>query len=135
MLWIISVAVVCAVVACVMVGLWLFERNLRIEFVKAIDRKNEEEKVLISRCNCAEKLSSNRLYERNAAVEQAKAFQSVAKTMEEHLAAERSRADHLEKALLKMKEEGRQASKPDGLSKEWANIFAYNGTGDGQEDV
>lgn len=119
MLWIISIGLVavCGILAAVIV------------------RKNEQISAWKSMYDQADKIASNRLYERNAAVEQAKAFESVAKTMEEHLAAERSRADRLEAALLKLKEEGQQASKPDGLSTEWANIFAYNGTGDGQEDV
>lgn len=117
MLWIISIVAVCGI------------------FAAVIDRQNKQISVWKSMYDQADKIASNRLYERNAAVEQAKAFESVAKTMEEHLAAERSRADRLEAALLKMKEEGQQESKPDGLSKEWANIFAYNGTGDGQEDV
>lgn len=117
MLWIISFVAVCGI------------------FAVVIAKKNKEISFWKSLYDTTDKVASNRLYERNAAVEQAKAFESVAKTMEEHLAAERSRADRLEKALLKMKEEGQQASKPDGLSKEWANIFAYNGTGDGQEDV
>lgn len=120
MLWIINIGIVA------MCGI----------FAAVIDRKNKQISVWKNMYDQADKIASNRLYERNAAVEQAKAFESVAKTMEEHLAAERSRADRLEKALLKMKqEEGQKASTPDGLSKEWANIFAYNGTGDGQEDV
>lgn len=106
-----------------------------------------ENKALKSRCNdlkkdneTINKAATNLIGQKEKEIASERkvafAFEQSAKNMEEHLAAERSRADRLEKALLKMKqEEGQKASTPDGLSKEWANIFAYNGTGDGQEDV
>ena len=105
-----------------------------------------ENKALKSRCNdlkkdneTINKAATNLIGQKEKEIASERkvafAFEQSVKTMEEHLAAERSRADRLEAALLKMKEENQQASKLDGLSTEWANIFAYNGTGDGQEDV
>lgn len=133
MLWIISIALF---IWCLI----LEHELLKIKKIKNVlfdsnSEKDEALKNLQDSCDYFQREGNKWFHQRNTALEQAKAFQSVAKTMEEHLAAERSRADRLEAALLKMKEESQQASKPDGLSKEWANIFAYNGTGDGQEDV
>lgn len=81
---------------------------------------------------------------------QAEAFEQAAKTMEEHLAAERGRADRLAEALrmsedarceLKQKlekaqEESRKRSSMDTqLKRELLNLFRYDGTAQSQEDL
>lgn len=86
----------------------------------------------------------------NAAQEQARAFEQAAKTMEEHLAAERGRADRLDEALRmsedercelkqqleKAQEESRKRSKVETqLQRELLNIFRYDGTEQSQEDL
>ena len=81
---------------------------------------------------------------------QAEAFEQAAKTMEEHLAAERGRADRLAEALrmsaaarceLKQKlekaqEESRKRSKVETqLQRELLNLFRYDGTAQSQEEL
>lgn len=81
---------------------------------------------------------------------QAEAFEQAAKTMEEHLAAERGRADRLAEALrmsedarceLKQKlekaqEESRKRSSMDTqLKRELLNLFRYDGTAQSQENL
>lgn len=86
----------------------------------------------------------------NAAQNQARAFEQAAKTMEEHLAAERGRADRLAKALrmsedarcelkqklAKAQEESQKRSKVETqLQRELLNLFRYDGTEQSQEDL
>lgn len=86
----------------------------------------------------------------NAAQNQARAFEQAAKTMEEHLAAERGRADRLAEALrmsedarcelkqklAKAQEESRKRSSMDTqLKRELLNLFRYDGTAQSQEDL
>lgn len=86
----------------------------------------------------------------NAAHDQARAFEQAAKTMEEHLAAERGRADRLAEALrmsedarcelkqklAKAQEESRKRSSMDTqLKRELLNLFRYDGTAQSQEDL
>lgn len=81
---------------------------------------------------------------------QAEAFEQSAKTMEEHLAAERGRADRLAEAL-RMSEDARcelkqklekaqetireQSNVGNQLQRELLNIFRYDGTEQSQEDL
>ena len=89
-------------------------------------------------------------YEAEDLRKQAKAFEQAAKTMEEHLAAERGRADRLAEALrmsedarceLKQKlekaqEEGRKRSSTETqLQRELLNLFRYDGTAQSQEEL
>lgn len=82
--------------------------------------------------------------------EQAHAFEQAAKTMEEHLAAERGRADRLAEALrmsedarceLKQKLEKAQETMRERsnvgnqLQRELLNLFRYDGTEQSQEDL
>lgn len=82
--------------------------------------------------------------------DQACAFEQAAKTMEEHLAAERGRADRLAEALrmsedarcelkqklAKAQEEGRKRSSTETqLQRELLNIFRYDGTAQSQEEL
>lgn len=98
----------------------------------------------------------------NAAQNQARAFEQAAKTMEEHLAAERGRADRLAKALRmsedarcelkqqlekmrkqvnttgstildEMKRRGEKPVFTAVMQRDLANIMAYNGTAQSQE--
>ena len=88
--------------------------------------------------------------ELDAAQGQARAFEQAAKTMEEHLAAERGRADRLAKALrmsedarceLKQKlakaqeESQKRSSEEKQLRRELLNLFRYDGTEQSQEDL
>ncbi len=82
--------------------------------------------------------------------EQAHAFEQAAKTMEEHLAAERGRADRLAEAL-RMSEDARcelkqklekaqetireQSNVGNQLQRELLNLFRYDGTAQSQEDL
>ena len=86
----------------------------------------------------------------NAVQNQARAFEQAAKTMEEHLAAERGRADRLAEAL-RMSEDARcelkqklekaqetireQSNVGNQLQRELLNIFRYDGTEQSQEDL
>lgn len=157
MLWIISTAFF----------IWCFILEHELQKIKKIKNvlldsnkeKDEALKNLQNSCDYWQKEGNKWYYARNAAVEQAKAFQSVAKTMEKHLAAERSRADRLARELEKAsdeilllkskylapyKEKDAQKEAEAGQSKklkkedldtEWANILNYNGSDDGQVDV
>lgn len=95
-------------------------------------------------------LLNKKAKELDAAHDQARAFEQAAKTMEEHLAAERGRADRLAKALrmsedarcelkqklAKAQEESRRRSKVETqLQRELLNIFRYDGTEQSQEDL
>lgn len=95
-------------------------------------------------------LLNKKAKELDAAQGQARAFEQAAKTMEEHLAAERGRADRLAEALrmsedarceLKQKlekaqEESRKRSSIDTqLKRELLNLFRYDGTAQSQEDL
>lgn len=95
-------------------------------------------------------LLNKKAKELDAAHDQARAFEQAAKTMEEHLAAERGRADRLAKALrmsedarceLKQKlakaqeESRRRSSEEKQLRRELLNLFRYDGTEQSQEDL
>lgn len=90
------------------------------------------------------------MQEASALRKQAEAFEQAAKTMEEHLAAERGRADRLAKAL-RMSEDARcelkqklekaqetireQSNVGNQLQRELLNLFRYDGTEQSQEDL
>lgn len=95
-------------------------------------------------------LLNKKAKELDAAHDQARAFEQAAKTMEEHLAAERGRADRLAEALrmsedarcelkqklAKAQEESRKRSSMDTqLKRELLNLFRYDGTAQSQEDL
>lgn len=95
-------------------------------------------------------LLNKKAKELDAAHDQARAFEQAAKTMEEHLAAERGRADRLAEALrmsedarceLKQKlekaqEESRKRSSMDTqLKRELLNLLRYDGTEQSQEEL
>lgn len=97
-----------------------------------------------------EEMAFTALEEANKEREQAEAFEQAAKTMEEHLAAERGRADRLAKAL-RMSEDARcelkqqlekaretireQSNVGNQLQRELLNLFRYDGTEQSQEDL
>lgn len=125
-------------------------------------RRVESDKVsLDSYCKKLQKDASetlracDRLVERNeiklnSAKKQAEAFEQAAKTMEEHLATERGRADRLAEAL-RMSEDARcelkqqlakaqeesqkRSSEEKQLRRELLNLFRYDGTEQSQEDL
>lgn len=95
-------------------------------------------------------LLNKKAKELDTAQNQARAFEQAAKTMEEHLAAERGRADRLAKALrmsedarcelkqklAKAQEESRKRLSMDmQLKRELLNLFRYDGTEQSQEDL
>ena len=95
-------------------------------------------------------LLNKKAKELDAAQDQARAFEQAAKTMEEHLAAERGRADRLAEALrmsedarcelkqklAKAQEESQKRSKVETqLQRELLNLFRYDGTEQSQEDL
>lgn len=97
-----------------------------------------------------EEMAFTALEEANKEREQAESFEQAAKTMEEHLAAERGRADRLAKALrmsedarceLKQKLEKAQETMRERsnvgnqLQRELLNLFRYDGTEQSQEDL
>ncbi|WOC74141.1 hypothetical protein RX717_08880 [Intestinibacillus sp. NTUH-41-i26] len=80
------------------------------------------------------------------ALRQAAAFEEAAKSMERRAAEEICRADRLAKALresedrlceaMQTAETLRRASRyNNGMAREFANIFAFNGTEEGQADL
>lgn len=82
-----------------------------------------------------------------AAMRQAECFERVSRTMEEHCAAERGRAERLEAALRESEDKAerlgeeldrmRRAGKPaPGIdAREFANLMNYNGTSEGQVNL
>lgn len=95
-------------------------------------------------------LLNKKAKELDTAQNQARAFEQAAKTMEEHLAAERGRADRLAEAL-RMSEDARcelkqklekaqetiqeQSNVGKQLQRELLNLFRYDGTEQSQEDL
>lgn len=76
------------------------------------------------------------------ALRQAAAFEEAAKSMERRAAEERSRADRLAEALRESEERLEQMEKElarvrhtDSIAREFANIFAFNGTEEGQAEI
>ena len=128
MLWIIDL---------ILTGIcWMLGYRLRRAYMESVHWKNEA---------CVH------LERERAAVEQAKVFERVSKTMEEHAAAERGRADRLAAALRESEDEverlraeldkvrraepAHHTGTVEHLAQEFANIMAYNGSEQGQVDL
>lgn len=151
-----------ALMVCCTVQLWRLSRRLIDERDMAIEDRDSMRRDLVDQM----KISVN--WKR-----QAEAFEAAGKqheetieslmdavhTMEEHIAAERARADKLAAALqeaedradalgcaladlrseMQAPEPGPNAERPTArqtaFERELANVFAYNGTSEGQEDL
>lgn len=166
MLWIISVAAVAGIAAAgVFAALWWVQWRKARHYKDAIIRKDKELDDIKCIRDGWKRVADARLERERAAVEQAKVFERVSKTMEEHAAAERGRADRLAAELRESEDEVERlraeldkvrcaesaqpmgeaaggalgSSRPTGtmdqLAQEFANIAAYNGTAEGQVDL
>ena len=141
-------AISLALIAMVILVFWLIwklrwcEDDLRYWTLQAKDAEHYGEEWKNTACQYMSKEKDAR--------EQARAFEQAAKTMEEHLAAERGRADRLAEALrmsedarcelkqklAKVQEESRKrSSRETQLQRELLNIFRYDGTAQSQEEL
>lgn len=152
MLWVISVAAVAGIAAAgVFAGLWWSLRCGNACLSEALVRKDD---ALIDVKRDAEHWKQEaclHLERERVANDQAKAFEKSAKLMEEHLAAERGRADRLAEALQKSEDEccmlrqrlsriekpveGKGVDNSDSIKREFENIMRYNGTDEGQVEL
>lgn len=166
MLWIISAAAVAGIAAAgVFAALWWRVVHWGNHQMETIWEKNRAPNDAYNDCDRWKHEACVHLERERAAVEQAKLFERVSKTMEEHAAAERGRADRLAAALRESEDEVERlraeldkvrcaesaqpmgeaaggalgSSRPTGtmdqLAQEFANIAAYNGTAEGQVDL
>ena len=152
MLWIISAAAVAGIAAAgVFAALWWVQWRKARRYMDAIIRKDGALNDARNDCDRWKHEACVHLERERAAVEQAKLFERVSKTMEEHVTAERGRADRLAAALRESEDEVKrlraeldkvrcaESAHPTGtgehLSQEFANIIAYNGTSEGQVDL
>ena len=166
MLWIISAAAVAGIaVAGVFAALWWVQWRKARHYKDAIIRKDKELDDIKCIRDGWKRTADARFERERAAVEQAKVFERVSKTMEEHVTAERGRADRLRESedkceqleqelkkmrcaesahpmgtvLDEMKKRGESrvfsAAMQNNLAREFANIEAYNGTAEGQVDL
>lgn len=152
MLWIISAAAVAGIAAAgVFAALWWVQWRKARRYMDAIIRKDGALNDARNDCDRWKHEACVHLERERAAVEQAKLFERVSKTMEEHVTAERGRADRLAAALRESEDEVErlraeldkvrcaESAHPTGtgehLSQEFANIIAYNGTAEGQVDL
>lgn len=152
MLWIISAAAVAGIAAAgVFAALWWVQWRKARRYMDAIIRKDGALNDARNDCDRWKHEACVHLERERAAVEQAKLFERVSKTMEEHAVAERGRADRLAAALRESEDEVErlraeldkvrcaESAHPTGtgehLSQEFANIIAYNGTSEGQVDL
>lgn len=166
MLWIISAAAVAGIAAAgVFAALWWVQWRKARRYMDAIIRKDGALNDARNDCDRWKHEACVHLERERAAVEQAKLFERVSKTMEEHVTAERGRADRLAAALHESEDKREQleqelkkmrcaesahpmgeaaggapgSSRPTGtkdqLAQEFANIAAYNGTAEGQVDL
>lgn len=100
MLWIISAAAVAGIAAAgVFAALWLVERRSANRLCKELNNDARLLSDSYEDCEHWKHEACLHLERERAAVEQAKVFERVSKTMEEHAAAERGRADRLAAAL------------------------------------
>ena len=100
MLWIISAAAVAGIAAAgVFAALWWVQWRKARRYMDAIIRKDGALNDARNDCDRWKHEACVHLERERAAVEQAKLFERVSKTMEEHAAAERGRADRLAAAL------------------------------------
>ena len=166
MLWIISAVAVAGIAAAgVFAALWWVQWRKARRYMDAIIRKDGALNDARNDCDHWKHEACVHLERERAAVEQAKLFERVSKTMEEHVTAERGRANRLAAALRESEDKRKQlaqelkkmrcaesahpkgeaaggapgASRPtatmDQLAQEFANIAAYNGTAEGQVDL
>lgn len=152
MLWIISAAAVAGIAAAgVFAALWMVERRSANRLCKELNNDARLLSDSFEDCEHWKHEACLHLERERAAVEQAKLFERVSKTMEEHVTAERGRADRLAAALRESEDEVErlraeldkvrcaESAHPTGtgeyLSQEFANIMAYNGTELGQVDL
>lgn len=166
MLWIISAAAVAGIAAAgVFAALWMVERRSANRLCKELNNDARLLSDSFEDCEHWKHEACLHLERERAAVEQAKLFERVSKTMEEHVTAERSRADRLAAALRESEDKCGQleqelkkmrcaesahpkgeaaggapgSSRPtatmDQLAQEFANIAAYNGTAEGQVEL
>ena len=100
MLWIISAAAVAGIAAAgVFAALWWVQWCKARRYMDAIIRKDGALNDARNDCDRWKHEACVHLERERAAVEQAKVFERVSKTMEEHVTAERGRADRLAAAL------------------------------------
>lgn len=100
MLWIISAAAVAGIAAAgVFAALWWVQWRKARRYMDAIIRKDGALNDARNDCDRWKHEACVHLERERTAVEQAKLFERVSKTMEEHAAAERGRADRLAAAL------------------------------------
>lgn len=152
MLWAISAAAVAGIAAAgVFGGLWWSLRCRNACLSNALVYKD---KVLIDVKKDAEHWKHEaclHLERERVANEQAQAFEKSAKLMEDHLAAERGRADRLAEALQKSEDEcctmrqrvhrlekqvkGENVDVSEAMRREFDNIMRYNGSDEGQVEL
>lgn len=152
MLWIISAAAVAGFAAAgVFAALWWVQWRKTQLCYEVINRKDSALNDAYNDCDHWKHEACVHLEQERAAVEQAKLFERVSKTMEEHVTAERGRADRLAAALRESEDEVErlraeldkvrcaESAHPmgtgDQLAQEFANIAAYNGSDEGQVDL
>lgn len=99
MLWSISAAVAGIAAACVFAVLWRHSVRWGNGQLERILEKNRALNDAYNDCDRWKHEACVHLERERAAVEQAKLFERVSKTMEEHVTAERGRADRLAAAL------------------------------------
>lgn len=109
MLWIISAAAVAGIAAAgVFAALWWVQWRKARRYMDAIIRKDGALNDARNDCDRWKHEACVHLERERAAVEQAKVFERVSKTMEEHVTAERGRADRLAAALRESKDKREQ---------------------------
>lgn len=109
MLWIISAAAVAGIAAAgVFAALWWVQWRKARRYMDAIIRKDGALNDARNDCDRWKHEACVHLERERAAVEQAKLFERVSKTMEEHAAAERGRAERLVAALRESEDKREQ---------------------------
>lgn len=109
MLWIISAAAVAGIAAAgVFAALWWVQWRKARRYMDAIIRKDGALNDARNDCDRWKHEACVHLERERAAVEQAKLFERVSKTMEEHAAAERGRAERLAAALRESEDKREQ---------------------------
>ena len=109
MLWIISAAAVAGIAAAgVFAALWWVQWRKARRYMDAIIRKDGALNDARNDCDRWKHEACVHLERERAAVEQAKLFERVSKTMEEHVTAERGRADRLAAALRESEDKREQ---------------------------
>ena len=142
-----------ALMVCCTVQLWRLSHRLIDERDMAIEDRDSMCRDLVDQM----KISANWKRQAEAFEATAKKHEKTIHTMDEHIAAERARADKLAAALQEAEDRAdalgctladlrseMQTPEPDAeaptarqtaFEREMANIFAYNGTAEGQEEL